>query len=273
MIYRIFHPVPALSDIVEYYWYSKIDLKASVIQHYATPLLQGLVFNFQKQPEQHTYNDRTITLDKTVYFFGQPVSPRIVNTHEQGVDILGVKFRPLGITKLTGINMGQLADEIVNAEGIWGNELESLCDQMQSASSLEKTIDVLETFLLKKYLQTTLHYRVDSAQNALKLITGSQGNIDVKTLQEQTNTSRKTLERAFMNYLGIHPKTYTRIVRFNAVKTILDQMPTDSNLTPIALDYGFYDSSHFISEFKAFAGVTPHTYLKTTSLNLVVKDF
>ncbi|GGC49172.1 hypothetical protein GCM10011386_46810 [Parapedobacter defluvii] len=76
-----------------------------------------------------------------------------------------------------------------------------------------------------------------------------------------------------MNYLGVHPKIYTRIVRFNAIKNILDHAAFDGNLTTLALDFGFYDSSHFIADFKAFSGVTPHNYLKTIPLNLVVKDF
>jgi len=272
MIYRVFHPVPALSDIVEHYWYSKIDLTASALQQYATPLLQGLVFNFKQQPEHHSYNGKTITLDRSAYVFGQSLSPRVVNSNEKGVDIVGVKFKPLGITKLTGINMSCLADKIVDAEDLWGNELKQLCDEMQSATMLEKTINVLERFLLKKYLSTKLHYRIENAHNALMLINQHQGNIDIKSLQVQTNTSRKTLERAFMNYLGVPPKLYSRIVRFNAVKTIIDRSAFDGNLTKLALDFGFYDCSHFIAEFKNFSGSTPHNYLKTVPVNLVVKD-
>lgn len=261
MIYRIFHPVPVLSDVIEHYWYSKVELNGSLVQHYATPLLQGLTFNFRKLKEQHTYNGKVQELDKQAYIFGQSVSSRIVSTHENGIDIIGVKFKPLGISKITGINMEHLADQIIAAEDIWGNELELLCDAMQSAATLEQTLSVLEDFLIDKYLRTNLHYRVDDAKHALQLINESKGPIAIKTLQEQTNTSRKTLERAFIHYLGIHPKLYTRIVRFNTAKELLDS--TDmTNTTPLALDCGFYDSSHFISEFKTFAGVTPTAYLK-----------
>lgn len=262
MIYRIFHPAPVLSDIVEHYWYAKIELTESAIQHYATPLLQGLTFNFKKQVEHHAYDNKNLKLYKTAYIFGQSVCPRMVTTNEKGVDILGVKFKPLGITRITGINMEHLADQIIDAEDIWGSELESLCDAMQSAPSLERTIAILETFLIKKYISTALHYRVENTQNALILISNSQGNIDIKTLQKQTNTSRKTLERAFVHYLGIQPKLYTRIVRFNAVKSVLDSASGNGNLTSVALDFGYYDSSHFISEFKNFSGFTPHAYLK-----------
>ncbi|GAB3348052.1 hypothetical protein GCM10027566_03060 [Arachidicoccus ginsenosidivorans] len=94
------------------------------------------------------------------------------------------------------------------------------------------------------------------------MITHTHGNIDIKTLQAEINTSRKTLERAFAHYLGVHPKLYARIVRFNAVKSRLDTNNTSEPLTSAALDYGFYDSSHFTSEFKKFSGVTPKSYLK-----------
>jgi len=261
MIYRIFNPVPLLSDVVEHYWYTQIELTESAIQHYATPLLQGLTFNFKKQREQHAYDSDVLQLDKQVYLFGQPICPRVVTTNEKGVDILGVKFKPLGISKITGVHMENIANRIIAADDIWGRELELLCDEMQSAPSLELTLSVLEKFLINKYTNTALHYRVDHVQNALSLITRSNGAIDIKTLQNQTNTSRKTLERAFAHHLGISPKCYSRIVRFNAVKDMMDQLDRIENLTPLALDFGFYDSSHFIAEFKCFSGLTPTVYL------------
>lgn len=160
--------------------------------------------------------------------------------------------------------MEHIADRIIAADDIWGRELDLLCDEMQSEASLELTLTVLERFLINKYIATSLNYRVADAQNAVALITNSRGAMDVKTLQNQTNTSRKTLERAFTHYLGVSPKFYSRIVRYNAVKEKIDQLGKMENLTPLALDFGFYDSSHFIAEFKCFSGLTPTTYLTST---------
>ncbi|HEV8539016.1 MAG TPA: AraC family transcriptional regulator, partial [Bacteroidota bacterium] len=36
------------------------------------------------------------------------------------------------------------------------------------------------------------------------------------------------------------------------------------NLTGVAYDCGYYDQSHFIREFKDFAGITPTKYLSET---------
>jgi len=261
MIQLMFNPSPALSEIVAHFWYSKVDLSGAVLQYYPTPLLQGLAFNFRRLEEHHVYNNKVVTLYKQAYLFGQPTGPRETTTHEEGIDILGVRFKPLGITKVTGINMEHMADQIIAAEDIWGREIELLCDEMQSANCLEDAIQVLETFLLNKYNSTRLHYRVDHVSNALSLIEHTQGAINIKELQSQTNTSRKTLERAFLNYVGLHPKLYSQIVRYNAAKERIDNMLFSRNLSELAYDLGYYDGSHFAAEFKRFSGATPREYI------------
>jgi AraC-like DNA-binding protein len=261
MIYRVFSPSPALSEIVSHFWYSKVDLSGAILQYYPTPLLQGLVFNFRRLEEHHAYNNKVVTLDKQAYLFGQPISPRETTTHKEGIDIIGASFKPLGITKVTGINMEHMADQIIAAEDIWGRELEWLCDEMQSAGCLEGIIRVLETFLLDKYTHTRLHYRVDHVGHALSLIEHSHGIVSIKDLQYQTSTSRKTLERAFLNYVGLKPKLYSQIVRYNAAKERIDKMLINQNIAELAYDTGYYDGSHFAAEFKRFSGVTPREYI------------
>lgn len=261
MIYRVFPPCPPLSAVVSHFWYSKVKLSGSVIQHHPTPLLQGLVFNFRRQEERHAYNNQVIALHKQAYLFGQPVSPREVTTHKDGIDIIGVSFKPLGIAKITGIQMEHIADGIIAAEDIWGRELEWLCDEMQSAACLEDALQVLETFLLARYTRTRLHYRVDNVRHALSLIEQSHGTVSIKDLQYQTHTSRKTLERAFLNYVGLKPKLYSEIVRYNAAKDWIDKTFTDQRIAAFAYDSGYYDGSHFAAEFRRFSGVTPREYI------------
>lgn len=259
MIYKIFYPASFLAEVVEHYWYTKVDLTESAVSYHATPLLQGLAFSFKKCSEEHRYNGETLHLNKEAYLFGQPTCPRLITSTSNGIDILGVKFKPLGIAKITGISMEYMADRIIPAEDIWGNELESICDQMQSANSLENSIAILESFLLKKYLKTSLHYRIDHVRDAILLIDRSKGILNVKTLRHQTNTTRKTLERAFLNYVGLMPKLYCEIVRFNNAKYLMDNNPSFS-VNHIAFEAGYYDNSHLSSDFKRFSGLTPTAY-------------
>ena len=265
MIYRVFSPAPHLRDLVDHYWYTPMDLTAAVVQHYPTPLLQGMAFNFSKKPEYHTYNEQTRCLDSQAYLFGQPVSSRMITTNKSGVDLLGVKFRPLGMARITGIHMEQMTDQIISADEVWGRELELLCDEMQSAPTLAGSIQVLENFFTRKLQRIAWHYRSDSVSNAVELIRRSGGTLSIKALQQETNTSRKTLERAFLRYHGLHPKLYSEIVRFNAIKQMMDTAP-ELSVSDLAFGLGYYDNSHMSASFKRFSGLTPTDYMATVRM-------
>ena len=69
------------------------------------------------------------------------------------------------------------------------------------------------------------------------------------------------LDRTFNTRVGIPPKTLSRIIRFQQVFKMLEQQNASPNWPQIALECGYYDQSHFIKEFKAFAGREPTAYL------------
>lgn len=272
MIYRIFPPHPALADIVECYTYAKVDLKESISEQYATSLFQGLAFNFNNYVEKHVHDGKTIELNKAGYVFGQSLSPRTIISDPRGIDVLAVKFKPLGIALLTGINMEHLVNMFVALDEIWGNEFKELCEKIQSTSSLDSSINILDQFFIYKRQNVRLNHRIENVRNALSLINQTNGTILIKELQQTTNTSRKTLERAFQTNLGIHPKLYSKIVRFNVIKNLLDQCPNQAEETiSLALSYGYYDSSHFISEFRRFSAFTPQEYQAMREEKTIVK--
>lgn len=262
MIYRIFHPTLELFDVVEYYWYSKVTLTNTLVQHYAAPLLEGLAFNLSKLKEYHQYDGRTVCLDQMAYLFGQPKSSRIITHHGKTLELVGVKLKPLGIARITGINIEQLANRIIPAEDIWGSQVTSLCESMWECRGIEAILLRLEKFLIAQYRKTSLHHRIDNVAYALSLIHAQQGNISIQDIQHDANITKKTLERAFMHYMGLSPKFYSRLVRFNRAKQL---MSTSSKLDimDIACSLGYFDHSHFTADFKCFSGQTPTAYYRS----------
>ena len=73
--------------------------------------------------------------------------------------------------------------------------------------------------------------------------------------------TQKHLISQFKKFVGLTPKNYQRIQRFNE---IFMQMQNDQFLSwsDIALQCGYSDQSHFIREFKHFSGFNPESYLK-----------
>ena len=77
--------------------------------------------------------------------------------------------------------------------------------------------------------------------------------------------SKKQFERLFNSLVGVNPKEYTRIVRFQKALELMQHQSGEINQEQIAYASGYADQSHFIREFKKFSGYTPTSLLKVSN--------
>ncbi|PJJ59955.1 AraC family transcriptional regulator [Hymenobacter chitinivorans] len=92
-------------------------------------------------------------------------------------------------------------------------------------------------------------------------IRNQHGQVALEDLARAAQLSRRQLERRFVAEVGITPKLYARIARFNHVFQLLEQEP----LLPwpdISYQCGYFDQAHFIREFRSFTGEAPGHYLQ-----------
>ena len=85
---------------------------------------------------------------------------------------------------------------------------------------------------------------------------GSKLRQAVHDVANEMSVSTRKLERHFLEHLGLTPKLFSRLVRFDrAARAIASRgrIPWSQ----FALAHGYSDQAHFINEFKEFAGVTP----------------
>jgi AraC-like DNA-binding protein len=68
--------------------------------------------------------------------------------------------------------------------------------------------------------------------------------------------SKTSLERHFLEKIGLTPKMYSRIIRFNKVYQTLQSGDYDK-WQDVVYQYNFYDQAHFIKDFKTFL-IIPH---------------
>ena len=69
--------------------------------------------------------------------------------------------------------------------------------------------------------------------------------------------SARTFRRNFVEQVGIGPKSFARIVRFqNALLALRSEAPVAA-----ALNSGYYDQPHMVHEFQQFAGCPPSALL------------
>ncbi|MGC4053070.1 MAG: helix-turn-helix domain-containing protein [Paludibaculum sp.] len=68
------------------------------------------------------------------------------------------------------------------------------------------------------------------------------------------------MRRVFLEQTGVSPKLFCRVVRFRSLINRLAQ-DEDANWADLALDYGYYDQSHLVNEFRELSGLTPTSYV------------
>jgi len=79
--------------------------------------------------------------------------------------------------------------------------------------------------------------------------------------------SERTIQRRFVSVVGITPKYYLRINRYQRTSILLRQSKQPlKSMTQLALDMGYADHSHMIREFQHFIGMTPHEFLAKINL-------
>ena len=89
--------------------------------------------------------------------------------------------------------------------------------------------------------------------------------ISVTELSSIACLSKKQFEREFQSHVGMNPREYTRIVRFQKALAQMQYQPNGINQAQIAYASGYADQSHLIREFKRLCGYTPMSLLKIST--------
>jgi AraC-like DNA-binding protein len=133
------------------------------------------------------------------------------------------------------------------------NELEQ---RLAEADNYKQQIVIVEEFLLSLLKPFTTDKIVSYA---IKTIHEATGTLNVTELAKSLFVSQDVFEKRFRRIVGTTPKQYSKIVRMqHAIKTY----NSSKKLTGLAYSGGYFDQSHFIKDFKAFTGQTPHQFFQ-----------
>ncbi|MDQ3518428.1 MAG: AraC family transcriptional regulator, partial [Gemmatimonadota bacterium] len=81
----------------------------------------------------------------------------------------------------------------------------------------------------------------------------------VRDVVSETGYSHRRFIQLFLRAVGLKPKVFCRIIRFQRMLERLDRSPS-SSWAGLALNSGYSDQAHFNREFREFAGVSPSQY-------------
>jgi len=174
------------------------------------------------------------------------------------LSIMHIRFKANGIYPLTKIPLFELLNEQLPLEDLTDKSISLLHQEMNEQSNDLKRIATFEKYLLKRYANASLHYRLDGG---LKIIQDRKGLLTVSELSDTLNTNYKSIDRWFKKYVGLPPKKFMQITRFKNILEDLEQQ-TKPDWMQIVSDYNFHDQAHFIKDFSRFAGISPGAFSK-----------
>jgi AraC-like DNA-binding protein len=173
-----------------------------------------------------------------------------------GLKNIIINFKPGGLYKLFHLSAHLFNNRSRDAVEFLGNQIWDISQELADLPMARK-IELMDGWLIRQLQKQKKTDR--NIDEAIRLIERYRGNITVRELSLATFTTKRTLERRFQEQVGLHPKTFSRLVRFNGV---IRHVETNLNIKwrQLADAFGYYDQSHFIHEFKTLTGGLPQDY-------------
>ncbi|PEB50582.1 AraC family transcriptional regulator [Bacillus pseudomycoides] len=99
---------------------------------------------------------------------------------------------------------------------------------------------------------------------ALNKIYASKGNVNMNQLAKDIGYSTRYIRKQFEEYIGISPKLFSKIVRYQSSLNMLIKMK-NFTVWDVINENGYYDQAHLINEFKNFGSLTPNEFVEKFS--------
>jgi AraC-like DNA-binding protein len=256
MIYKTYQPQSPLSQFVEFFWMREGD-NLSVVQTRLLPMgTMELVINL--------HQDRIPLFERQSRVqCGSTNGTMLCGTHSENfiaqvdltLSVMGVHLRPGGGTAFFGRPAGELHNQTISLDELWQGHAAELRDRLLE-EPLENRFPVLEQFLMQMLRSPAPHPAVSFALQQFQHSTIPT----ISAVTDQMGFSARHFNQLFRDQVGLTPKLFCRIQRFQQVLNLLAGK-TQADWMDIVFTCGYFDQAHLIHEFRAFADCTPTEYL------------
>jgi AraC-like DNA-binding protein len=173
-------------------------------------------------------------------------------------ELIGISFHPGGTLPFFPHEAHLFQNRETSLEDLWGGAARSLRDDLRDAGTPRAKFDLLERALLERLKRAALA-RNRVVDFALTTVHASPDTATIAGLTKSIGLSARRFSELFREQVGVSPKLYCRIQRFQRAVQSLHR-GEDLPWAELALACGYYDQSHFANDFRAFSGISPTTY-------------
>jgi AraC-like DNA-binding protein len=253
MLYLEKTPSAVLSPWVRMLWYCKAPQVAHGRERVLPNGCIQIILNLSGESLTDCGDDGTTNakLDRAIVV-GARARYEVVDTSDMA-ELAGIVIRPGGFARLFRERADLFFEQSISLDNIWRET--RLVDGLCEASSPAEKLCRLERLLIGLLPPDAL--RSEMVDYAFYLF--RRKHFSVAECARSVGVSARRLSQVFREEVGLAPKMWCRIHRFQAATRAL-HAGEDVAWSELALRCGYYDQSHFANDFRAFSGIDPTTY-------------
>ncbi len=192
------------------------------------------------------------TPEPVAYITGQRTRPRRV-TATGATGIVVVSLTPWGIGALSRCSAAEFTDTTMELGLLFSpGEIRRVMDGVMQASSPLARVHLVQRFLRSAFSVEAKDALVIDATTQIYASCQHGLPLTMTALSDSLGVSKRQLDRRFTRQVGLTPKSFQRIVRFQQSLATKNKA---CNLSAVATDASYFDESHLIHEQKRYAGV------------------
>jgi AraC-like DNA-binding protein len=260
MLLRDFRPHPALGSFVKCYRvvHFTFDKNADLGCKPYTPRPETCLVFYPYDRETVVYPESGIVVSNLpVVLVGQhsTITQRYINPNFLALQI---QFQPGAFFRLTGIPQHHLHNVYMAADSVFSNDIHVVNEQLHFAPNYPVMIQILDQFVFN--LVKKVRKDVHAIDRATQMMFTLEGSFNVDWLKREVYLSTKQLERKFKERMGVNPKVFDRLIRFDRAYRTKNAYP-QLDWRKVAFDCGYYDYQHLVRDYKDFTGLSPNAFL------------
>ena len=199
-------------------------------------------------------NGRAVDMPR-VEVLGHLTSPTRL-TVADGTSVLIARIYPFASSLFFPNPISHFTNHSIDLRDVVGNESDDFYDRLIQSPSIGEKVRVLDTFLIQKLMKNEkMHRKTGIIKQVCDDLSTDGEAFDIKELASRYGFSERYIQKLFIDIVGLAPRSLFSVQRFN--KSLSQVLSSQTDLTSIAYDCGYYDQAHFIREFKKYTGITP----------------
>ncbi len=235
-------------------------------------LYSALLLKFGKMPEAipgsyvfpHQLNKKFIFYNHQSWLCERQNEGSFFQNTEKS-HVLCVVLTPIGVHHLFRDSSTKKPKQDFSFENLCLDEqFEGLTEKMQSVYVYNEAIQLVESHLFNYFSHLDIPLSNKDMTPVVDYILAQNGVIKIKDLEDKFHLSGRWLEKQFAEQVGMSPKDFARVTRFNALITEVKMTPSVS-WSDLTDNYGYYDQSHLIRDFHDFTKQSPTEFFKNAS--------